>query len=86
MAEYKSIYQTNEVMRLIGKQNDFRLLNRDFYAALDAHRAAGNEDKQLFNVALHFFLLGIICGKRQERAAKGHKEYKPILSAEPKPQ
>lgn len=86
MAKEKTIYDANAVMSMIGKQNDFRLINNDFYAALNAHRAAGNRDKDLFTVALHFYLFGIICGKKLERAKRGHKDYEPILREASKPQ
>lgn len=86
MTENNFLYDANEVMSIIGKQSCCRHLNSDFYAVLDAHRAANCSDNTMFGVAIDFYLLGLISGKRLERAEKAHREYKPIMCEASEPQ
>lgn len=72
------LYNANEVMRIIGKQPSCEYIGSEFDAVLDAHRAAGNEDNDMFSVAIDFYLLGIMCGKRMERAEKQGRSYRPL--------
>ena len=78
MTGHRFLYDANEVMHIIGKQPSCDYIGSEFDAVLDAHRAAGIEDNDMFSVAIDFYLLGIICGKRMERAEKQHREYRPI--------
>ena len=78
MADNSFIYDANEVMRIIGKQPSCSLIGSEFFEAYNAHKAAGSNDNDLFSIAIDFYLLGICCGKRLERAEKQHKEYRPI--------
>lgn len=73
-----SIYDTNEVMRIIGRQPSCDYLDSDFDAVMNAHMAAGDADNGTLNVAIDFYLLGIICGKRLERAEKNRRAYEPL--------
>lgn len=78
--DFNSIYDKNKVMKIIGYQSCCEYVDDNFRAVLDAHRESNNTN--LFNVALDFYLLGIVCGKRAERAKKQRKEYRPILKNE----
>ena len=79
MANNDFLYDANEVMRIIGKQCCCEYINSDFMAVLDAHNSASCKDNTMFAVAIDFYLLGLISGKRRERAEKNRKEYKPII-------
>jgi len=74
----KCLYDANEVMRIIGKQPSCEYIGSEFDAVLDAHRAAGTNDNDMFSIAIDFYLLGIVCGKRLERAEKQRRSYRPI--------
>lgn len=73
----KSIYKANETMRIIGNQSiceyidEGRPAHDDFRAVLEAHRQA--ESNNLFSVGMDFFMLGVMYGKKAERANKQHK-------------
>jgi hypothetical protein len=46
----KCLYDANEVMRIIGKQPSCEYIGSEFDAVLDAHRAAGTNDNDMFNL------------------------------------
>ena len=74
-----NFYNTNKVMQLIGQQRPLDYMGADFGAALEAHlNATDPMDNELSLIAVDFYLLGIITGKRLERAAKNGREYAPI--------
>lgn len=76
----ENIYQFNDIMRVIGHQNSCSFIDDDFMAVLEAHKAAGesSNDNDMFSVALDFFFIGIICGRRRERADRNHRQYMPL--------
>ena len=74
----ENIYRYNDIMRVIGYQNSCSYIDADFNAVLEAHKAAGKRDNDTFSVAIDFFLLGLICGRRRERADRNRREYKPL--------
>lgn len=66
------LFDTNKVMRIIGHQPGTLYLTEDFislYNAL-AEAGAGPEDLALFS-----YTLGVLTGKRLDRAKKNHKAY-----------
>ena len=81
-----TIYEnTNEIMRILGQQQICGLLNDDFDAVLDAHKVYNGISIEsigaLFDIAIDFYSLGVVTGKRLERAEKSHREYTPIVNA-----
>lgn len=78
----KTIYNsTNEIMRIVGKQCGCSFINDDFIAALNAHKDFYNLEMsadKLFSIALNFYILGVCCGKRLDRAERAHREYKTL--------
>ena len=74
----ENIYQFNDIMRVIGHQNSCSFIDDDFMAVLEAHKAAGESSNDLFSVALDFFYIGIICGRRRERADRNRRQYMPL--------
>lgn len=74
----ENIYQYNDIMRVIGHQSCCSCIDEDFMAVLEAHKAAGTNDNDLFSIALDFFFIGVICGRRRERADRNRKQYKPL--------
>ena len=69
-----SIYDVNETMRMIGKQDTLEYLTDEFKEVLAAHRSKDDDftsfDAYAFDWAIDFYLLGIITGKRLERSRK----------------
>lgn len=67
-------YETNETMKMIGRQYPLSFVGVDGIARVDfdnlinTHRM--NRTKSYFDVALDGFLLGYIYGKREERAKR----------------
>lgn len=81
--EFKTIYNsTNDVMRILGQQRICGLLNEDFEAVLNAHKAYNGISianlNLLFDIALDFYSLGVVTGKRLDRAEHARKEYKTL--------
>lgn len=76
------IYDTNETMHIIGKQHPLLFIGpgtaagKDFRAALDTYKQ--QEEIDLFNMALDFFMLGVIYGKKADRATRNRKEMQPL--------
>lgn len=70
----KTIYDSNYIMGLVGKQIAGKYISDDFLEALKAHREIAAQ-LDLTTVAINFYDLGVISGKRLERAEKSHKEY-----------
>ncbi len=68
----KNIYHVNRTMRTLGKQAFTRdMLNEDFINVLTAHQSL--EEDTTFHIGIDFFMLGIMYGKRLERAKKRKK-------------
>jgi hypothetical protein len=79
--EIKTIYNsTNDVMRILGQQCVCSLINDDFVAVMNAHKDYhGIKDtNKLFEIAIDFYSLGIVTGKRLDRAERARKEYKTL--------
>lgn len=70
----------NKTMQLIGKQYICRYIEAgapaaaDFKAVLEANRL----NPSLFDIGVDFFTLGIMYGKKAERAARNNKELQPL--------
>lgn len=81
----QSVYSANETARIIGKQTVLDLVGRDAAAAadidaiIDAHRAAGHSLANL-QLALDLFALGLIYGKKIERARRNGGKVQPIAA------
>lgn len=81
----QSVYSANETARIIGKQTILDIVGggaiavTDINAIIDAHRAAGHS---LANVqlALDLFALGLIYGKKIERARRNGGKVQPIAT------
>ena len=84
MAKDYNIYEANETMRILGKQQiaeyigDDAAACEDFVAVMDAHSLAPAKGNDLFSVGIDFFMLGMIYGRRAERAKRQGKELKPL--------
>jgi hypothetical protein len=72
------LYDANEVMQLIGKQYIVRHLDANFYEVMAAHKAAPDCDNELMDIAIDFYMLGIIKGKRVERERKSRAHNLPV--------
>ena len=71
-----NIYRTNKVMQIIGKQHIFDYIGADFCTVYDAHQKETDASyNSILALALDFYCLGLITGKRLERAAKNGKEF-----------
>lgn len=87
---YTTIYDTNETMRILGQQSSCKYIGggaigyNDFKAVIEAHRAADSRNNDIFSIGIDFFMLGLIYGKKAERAEKQRKELKPLTTAAPK--
>lgn len=66
----KTIYDENETMRLIGQQTSLLYIGEGGVATDDFLNVIEAEKKHrqgLYSVAVDFFILGLIYGKRTER-------------------
>lgn len=81
----QSVYSANKTARIIGKQTVLDFVGRDAAAAadidaiIDAHRAAGHSLANL-QLALDLFALGLIYGKKIERARRNGGKVQPIAA------
>lgn len=81
----QSVYSANKTARIIGKQTVLDLVGRDATAAadidaiIDAHRAAGHSLENL-QLAFDLFALGLIYGKKIERARRNGGKVQPITA------
>ena len=68
-----SIYNSNATMRIIGMQNteNIQIASKDFQNVLNAYK--GNKEESFESMALDLFYLGMIYGKKVERAKRQHK-------------
>lgn len=68
-----SIYNSNATMRIIGMQNteNTQIASKDIQNVLNAYK--GNKES-FGSMALDLFHLGMIYGKKAERAKRQHKE------------
>ena len=68
-----SIYNSNATMRIIGMQNteNIQIASKDFQNVLNAYK--GNKEESFESMALDLFHLGMIYGKKVERAKRQHK-------------
>lgn len=84
--EIQSIYDTNETMNIIGKQfvcnyvASGAIANNDFNNIAIAHRMGGTRD--IYSIGADFFSLGLIYGKRLERAKRAHQEAHPLTTTQ----
>lgn len=80
-------YTENETMELLGKQTLYLtaveggVARTDFRNVLDAHRAQPKVD--VYDVGMDFFMLGLIYGKKMERAHRNRTEVEPISTTRP---
>lgn len=73
----KTIYDYNETMKIIGRQMLSEYVCKDGIASTDFDEVLSAERancRPLFGIALDFFALGFIYGKRAERARKKNRE------------
>lgn len=72
------IYNANRALTIVGHQECATYLTEDFITTLEAHRRLYGDTEALFEAALNFFVLGVVTGKRLERAEKQHREFIPF--------
>lgn len=72
------IYNANKALSIVGHQECAAYLTEDFINTLEVHRRLYGDTEALFEAALNFFVLGVVSGKRLERAEKGHREFIPF--------
>lgn len=80
----QSVYSANKTARIIGKQTILDIVGGgavapDIDAIIDAHRAAGHSLENL-QLALDLFALGLIYGKKIERARRNGGKVQPITA------
>lgn len=83
MADF--IYNKNDVMQMIGRQRAAEYMgggeiaNKDFMKVVEAHRTAKNpSENEIYTIGMDFFALGMIYGRKEERAKRNHKPIEPI--------
>lgn len=73
-----SIYDANEVMRIIGKQPCSAYITEDFLTILKEHCKLAAQ-LEVTDVALNFYVLGVLTGKRLDRAKKHHRDFATFM-------
>lgn len=77
-----SIYESNQTMTILGYQypqniiGDGGIAREDFINVIKAHAEKGTND--IYDLAIDFFMLGYLYGKRVERHKGNLAEVKPL--------
>ena len=78
------IYNKNDVMKIIGRHSACpfigpgKIANDDFMKVVEAHRTAAPRNNSIFFIGIDFFMLGMIYGRKAERAKRNHKPITPL--------
>lgn len=78
------IYNKNDVMKIIGQHcactfiGPGKVANDDFMKVVEAHRTAEPRYNDIFAIGINFFMLGMIYGRKAERAKRNHKPITPL--------
>ena len=74
----EQIYNASEALRIVGHQEGAEMLTKGFISTLSIHRRLYGDSEGLFEAAFNFYVLGVVTGKRLERAEKQRKEFEPF--------